>query len=138
MAKLVQIAHFTPACKKGVPMESAQTFKKIAVEDVGNVKIITLPKARHFDRNNAQQIGAELFSLVIAGHIRLILSFSGVEYFDSVALGKMITLNKMLQAQDGKLVLCDVDPGIMEVFEITKLDKFFTITGTQEQALEAF
>jgi len=41
-------------------------------------------------------------------------------------------------ASGGKLILCNIDPQIHEVFEITKLDKFFKIMKEEQQALQAF
>ena len=55
------------------------------------------------------------------------MNFGNVEYLSSAALGKRITLNKKLQAVGGGLILCNIDPQIYEVFEITKLNKVFNI-----------
>ena len=54
------------------------------------------------------------------------------------ALGKLITLNRKVQAVRGKLVLCNISKEIREVFEITKLDKLFTILPDEQAALQAF
>jgi anti-sigma B factor antagonist len=50
----------------------------------------------------------------------------------------LVTLNKKIKAAGGKLVLCNIDPQIREVFEITKLDKLFVIRGEEQEALQAF
>jgi anti-anti-sigma regulatory factor len=47
-------------------------------------------------------------------------------------------LNKKVQVAKGKLILCNIDPQIHEVFEITKLDKFFKIMKDEQTALQAF
>ena len=49
-----------------------------------------------------------------------------------------LDLNKKVQAAKGKLILCNIDPQIHEVFEITKLDKFFNIQKEEQAALQAF
>ncbi|MCI0462008.1 MAG: STAS domain-containing protein, partial [Gemmataceae bacterium] len=54
------------------------------------------------------------------------------------ALGKFITLNKKVNAAGGRLVLCNIDPQIYEVFEITKLNKLFNIQKEEQAALQAF
>jgi anti-sigma B factor antagonist len=56
----------------------------------------------------------------------------------SAALAKLITLNKKLQQVNGRLVLCNIDPQIYEVFEITKLNKLFDIQAEEQAALQAF
>ena len=87
-----------------------------------------------------QIIGEQnLFGLVDEeGWRKILLNFGNVEYLSSAALGKLITLNKKLQAVGGKLILCNIDPQIFEVFEITKLDKFFKIVKEEQAALQAF
>jgi anti-sigma B factor antagonist len=79
------------------------------------------------DDANVQGIGEELFKLV--DHIsagKLILNFSNVEYLSSAALGKLISLNKKVNAVGSKLLLCDMPPQIFEIFQVTRLDKLFT------------
>jgi anti-sigma B factor antagonist len=38
----------------------------------------------------------------------------------------------------GKLILCNIDPQIYEVFEITKLNKLFNIQKDEQTALQSF
>ena len=73
-----------------------------------------------------------------AGRRKILLNFGNVEYLSSAALGKLITLNKKLQAAGGRLILCNIDPQIYEVFEITKLNKLFNIQKEEQAALQAF
>lgn len=55
------------------------------------------------------------------GRKKIVLNFGNVEYLSSAALGILITLNKKLIASGGKLLLCNIDPQIYEIFGITKL-----------------
>jgi anti-sigma B factor antagonist len=43
-----------------------------------------------------------------------------------------------VNAVSGKLVLCNIDPQIYEVFEITKLNRLFNIQKDEQAALQAF
>ena len=84
-------------------------------------------------------IGEQLFSLVDdLGRRKLLLNFGNVEYLSSAALSKLITLNKKLQQVGGKLILCNIDANIREVFEITRLNKVFSIFPDEEAGLGAF
>ena len=69
---------------------------------------------------------------------KILLNFGNVEFLSSAALGKLITMNRKVQAVRGKLVLCNISKEIREVFEITKLDKLFTILPDEQSALQAF
>ena len=113
--------------------------RRLEVEDIGDVTVVNFVDRKILDEQNIQVIGEQLFSLVDeSGRRKVLLNFHNVEYLSSAALGKLITLNKKLTAAGGKLVLCEISPTIYEVFEITKLDKFFTIQKEEQAALQSF
>ncbi len=53
-------------------------------------------------------------------------------------LGKLITLDKKVKANSGKMKLCCIRPEIFEVFKITKLDRLFDIKKDEAEALATF
>src|SRR6266851_6040836 len=120
-------------------MSSQPRRRRLEAEDIGDVTVVSFMDRKILDEPNIQVIGEQLFSLVDeSGRKKLLLNFGNVEYMSSAALGKLITLNKKLQAAGGRLILCNIDPQIYEVFEITKLDKFFNIQKEEQSALQAF
>ena len=113
--------------------------RRLELEEVGDVTVVNFIDKKILDEQNIQIIGEQLFDLVDnQGKKKLLLNFGNVEFLSSAALGKLITLNKKLQAVGGRLILCNIDPQIYEVFEITKLDKFFNIQKEEQAALQAF
>lgn len=120
-------------------MSSQPRRRRLEVEPIGDVTVVNFVDRKILDEQNIQVIGDQLFSLVeVEGIRKLLLNFGNVEYLSSAALGKLITLNKKLQTAGGRLILCNIDPQILEVFEITKLDKFFNIQKEEQAALQAF
>jgi anti-sigma B factor antagonist len=120
-------------------MTSQPRRRRLEVEDIGDVTVVNFTDRKILDEQNIQVIGEQLFSLVDeAGRRKILLNFGNVEYLSSAALGKLITLNKKLQAAGGRLILCNIDPQIYEVFEITKLNKLFNIHKEEQAALQAF
>jgi len=120
-------------------MSTQPRRRRLEVEDIGDVTVINFVDKKILDEQNIQVIGEQLFSLVDQeGRRKLLLNFGNVEYLSSAALGKLITLNKKLQGVGGRLILCNIDPQIYEVFEITKLDKFFNIQKEEQAALQSF
>ncbi|MFN4261888.1 MAG: STAS domain-containing protein [Gemmataceae bacterium] len=120
-------------------MTSQPRRRRLEVEDIGDVTVVSFTDRKILDEQNIQQIGEQLFSLVDeAGRRKILLNFGNVEYLSSAALGKLITLNKKLQVTGGRLILCNIDPQIYEVFEITKLNKLFNIQKEEQSALQAF
>jgi anti-sigma B factor antagonist len=113
--------------------------RRLEVEDIGDVTVVNFVDRRILDEQNIQVIGEQLFSLVDeVGRRKILLNFGNVEFLSSAALGKLIALHKKLQAVGGRLILCNIDPEIYEVFEITRLDRFFNIQKEEQAALQAF
>src|SRR3984893_5578195 len=120
-------------------MSSPPKQRPLEVEDIGDVTMVNFTDRKILDEQNIQVIGEQLFSLVDeAGRRKVLLNFGNVEYLSSAALAKLITLNKKLQQAGGRLILCNIDPQIYEVFEITKLNKLFNINLGEQEALQAF
>src|ERR1700693_2083319 len=113
--------------------------RRLEVVEEGDVTVVNFIDRKILDEQNIQKIGEDLFSLVDElGRKKILLNFGNVEYLSSAALGKFITLNKKVQAAQGKLILCNIEPNIYEVFEITKLNKLFNIQKEEQGALQAF
>lgn len=67
----------------------------------------------------------------------LIIDLAEVEYMDSSGVGVLVHVFQKVKANQGKLRLVRMNPRVRSVFEITKLDKYFVICDSEEQALNA-
>jgi anti-sigma B factor antagonist len=105
----------------------------------GDITIVYLRKFLPvLDGENFQTLGEQLFDLVDnQGKRKVLLDFEGVVFVSSAALGKLITLNKKIQQSGGKLVMCAIAKPILEVLEVVKLDRLFSICPDQQCALAA-
>lgn len=115
-----------------------QSRKRFEIEKTGDVIILTLLDKKILDEQNIERMGQQLFDLFDQGYRKMIVSFREVEYFSSSAFAKFITLDKKLKDHKGKLVFCDIDPQVLEVFEITQLSKLFRICRNERIALSDF
>ena len=84
------------------------------------------------------QIGRELLALVDEAGGKLLLNFQGVTFMSSAMIGKIVLLSKKCGSAKTVIKLCNIAPSIMEVFEITRLNKMFQIHKTEADALAAF
>ena len=66
---------------------------------------------------------------------RLILIMSDVSYIDSSGVGSLVEIYRRLKRDKRAFVLVAPGPRVMSVLEITRLDKFFAIVNTQEEAM---
>jgi anti-sigma B factor antagonist len=120
-------------------MSSQPRRRQLEIQEIGDVTVVAFTDRKILDEQNIQNIGEQLYSLVDdAGRKKIVLNFGKVEYLSSAALGKLITLNKKLQAAGGRLALCNIDAQIYEVFEITGLKKVFSIYDDEQDALQSF
>jgi anti-sigma B factor antagonist len=67
-----------------------------------------------------------------------VLDFRKVQFLSSSVLGRLVVLQKNVVAGGGRVVLCGIAKEILEVFRITKLDKFFTLKEDAKAALKVF
>ena len=107
-------------------------------EDVGDVTVVRLKLVRLLD-DDAQALFRQIYSLTddMARH-NLVLSLGPVEYLPSMALGKLVMLNRKTQVARGRMALCRLSPGVSEILQVTHLDEIFLIYPTEEEALRSF
>lgn len=118
-------------------MEQPSAHLRVRRSD--GISIVEFADRKILEELSIQEIGEELNRLVASEPgIKLLLNFKNVDHLSSAALGMLITLNKKVQEQNGKLKLSDINRQIIEVFKITKLNKMFDIHDTAEQALASF
>jgi anti-sigma B factor antagonist len=85
-----------------------------------------------------RELGDELCRLAEqAGHRKIILDCSEVDYISSAALNKLIIFLKKVTASGGRLTLCGLTPTVSEVFAVTRLNQKFNIESDQRAAAES-
>lgn len=117
----------------------ARSDSRLDLEDIGGVTVARFLDKKILDEANIELVGRELFALVDAdGRTEIILDFDLVEYLSSAALGKLITMHKKVAAAKGKLMLCNIQKDILEVFQLTRLDQVLTLCKNLDDALGRF
>jgi anti-sigma B factor antagonist len=115
------------------------THKRIDVSKIGDVTVVKFVDRKILDEAGIQELGAELFALVERDNRRsILLNFADVDFLSSAALGKLITLDRKVKSLQGRMKMSNIRPEIMEVFQITKLNKVFDIRGEEAEAISAF
>ncbi|MBI5366580.1 MAG: STAS domain-containing protein [Planctomycetes bacterium] len=104
-----------------------------------DVTVATFMESRILDEATVLGIMNELGTIAQEAYkLKLLLDFANVEYMSSAVLGKLIALHKKITSEKGQLKLCGIKPAIMQVFQITRLDKLMEIYPDQLKALNAF
>jgi anti-sigma B factor antagonist len=87
------------------------------------------------DLYTAPEFKQELLDAIAKGAKHVVVDLSGTTFIDSTTLGVLVGGVKRLRSQDGMLSLVSSDRNITKIFEITGLDRVFTIYPTRDEAL---
>ena len=87
------------------------------------------------DLHQSPALHAELLEIAKDRPEKFILDLREVGYIDSSGVGTFVDVFRRVNGYKGKMVLVGLNDRVRSVFEITKLDRFFTICDTEEEAL---
>jgi anti-sigma B factor antagonist len=87
------------------------------------------------DLYTAPEFKQQLIDVIAKGAKDVIVDFTETTFIDSTTLGVLVGGVKRLRVQDGRLSLVCSDRNITKIFEITGLDRVFTIHPTRDEAL---
>jgi anti-anti-sigma factor len=102
-------------------------YRHITVERQGDVFCVRLRRPR-LNESEMYLFADEILSLFNNEDCRRLALSLGPQPPDcmySVFLAKLITIQRKLRSLDGEMVLCEVAPVVMPIFEATKLDSQF-------------
>jgi anti-anti-sigma factor len=107
-------------------------------EDLGDLTVVRFRTRGLTEDDNTRELFDQLYALVEdMGRKNLLLNFDAVEYMASLALGKLVMLNKKIQLAGGWLGLCALGATVRQLFEVTHLNDLFLIYADEAQALQA-
>jgi anti-sigma B factor antagonist len=117
---------------------SLQKSFGLEVEQVGPATVARIRRSVLLDQKMIDTLGSYMLSLVIDGQCsRLVLNLGSVTRMSSAMLGKIIAVQKRLQNMGGRLVLCQILPGVADILKTLHLLDFFAICGKEEEAVHS-
>jgi anti-sigma B factor antagonist len=106
----------------------------IKTEQLGDdAYVISL--AGEVDLYTAPEFKQQLLEVIGQGGKQVIVDFSDTTFIDSTTLGVLVGGVKRLRTNEGQLSLVCSDRNITKIFEITGLDRVFTIYPTRGEAV---
>ena len=99
----------------------------------GDAYVISL--AGEVDLYTAPEFKQQLLEVIGQGGKQVIVDFSDTTFIDSTTLGVLVGGVKRLRTNEGQLSLVCSDRNITKIFEITGLDRVFTIYPTRDEAV---
>lgn len=88
------------------------------------------------DAHQGKQVDAQLTAAIYPGGC-MVVNLGKVHFIDSTGLSVLVKVMKHQREQQGEFVLCELQQPVRIIFELTRLDKMFTIYPTERAALQA-
>lgn len=79
------------------------------------------------DAGSAGEIQRMFMGAIEDGGSSVLLDLERVNYLDSSGLAALVKLYKEIRTRGGALALCAVQRDALKIFQLTRLDKIFTI-----------
>ncbi len=109
---------------------------KSSTMDDGNVVILE-PKGSLIGGNETDELKITINSLMEKGNTKLIIDLADVTYLNSSAIGILTVAHNSYKQRQGKLILCNLNKNISNIFIVTKLSTIFLSEDKREDAIFA-
>lgn len=114
--------------------DAPQTLK---ISTIQHAAAVIVKLAGEIDLRSSPGLRSELLQLSDRKPAKVVINLEGITYVDSSGVGTLVEFKRRSErGGGGRVVLFGLQPRVRSVFEITKLDQFFTIVGTLDEALQ--
>jgi anti-sigma B factor antagonist len=112
---------------------------RIDVVESGAARVVRFQDRMVFDDRTVREVSEQInASLPNDGSpLYVVLDFTGVDLISSSLLGKLILLQRRIDATGGRLRLCELSPTVAGVFRTSNLDRLFSIDRDQAASLSS-
>jgi anti-sigma B factor antagonist len=111
--------------------ESGSLVREVREQDGASIIVL----AGEVDFNQSHLLLDALNGIVEKRPSALVIDLSAVDYMDSSGLGTLVKVFQQVNAYKGKMALVGMNDRVRSAFEITRLDQFFAIHPSVEEAL---
>ncbi len=113
--------------------------QRLSAASVKDVTVVSFTDRMLIHEDMIREVGEQIQELIPAKEaMKLLLNFQQVRHMSSSMLGILLPLSRALAKNGGQLKLCSLEPGLREVFKVTKLERAFVIYEDEASALAAF
>ena len=101
----------------------------------GGVAVLTIERAL-LDPDDCP-LKCRIDHLVQYGNPRILIDLFRASLLDSSDIGRLIRAHEAVRRAGGRIHLCNVQPQVARLLEITRLDTIFDIHATRDEGIEA-
>ncbi len=111
---------------------------RLKLDSQGSISVIRFVDRHLFDDRVVRDVSEQLFRHLPApgSPALLVVDLSGVDSLSSAMLGKLILLQRKVDASAGHLRLCGLSDSTRAVLKTTNLERLFKICSDSREAVE--
>ncbi len=96
-------------------------------QDKINGSTVLLLQEERIDAHNSGDLKEFVLGLLEKGEIQIVVQLDQVRFIDSSGLGALLSGHKNAETRSGKLSLVGLQPQVLSMFELTRLNRVFDI-----------
>lgn len=90
------------------------------------------------DHHTAEAVKARMEEAIESGNCRnIILSMKNLSFMDSSGLGVILGRYKQITSKGGKMIVCDVNPSVYRLFQMSGMFKILSIADNERSAISS-
>ncbi|MDP1835895.1 MAG: STAS domain-containing protein [Chlamydiales bacterium] len=109
---------------------------KIEHEKKGHVLLLRI--VGRLDALSSEATEKRIVALITTEESNVLLDFTEVDYLSSAGMRMLLGIFKHIRASAGKLAVCSVDDGVMDVLKMSGFDEVLHVFATEDEALRCF
>lgn len=99
---------------------------KITQEKIQEFNVLVLEEER-IDAHNSAELKEYILNMIKLGEVNIIVQLQQVRFIDSSGLGALLAGFKNAERKSGRLLLANIQPQVLSMFELTRLNRVFEI-----------
>lgn len=104
-------------------------------EKLKGYMVLTVQEER-IDAHNSVELKEYFLSMMEHGETHILVQLENVRFIDSSGLGALLSGFKNAESRSGRLSLVNLQPQVLSMFELTRLNRVFEIYPDLEQAFD--
>jgi len=110
----------------------------LKTETSNGIVVVSFDNVNRFNALIAEPVKEQMKSYFVKPNTKLILNMEGIDFVDSTGFGVFLSIMKTANNNYGFFKICNISPGVMELFKLLQLHNVFEIYNTKEDCLKSF
>lgn len=110
----------------------------LKTETSNGIIVVSFDNVNRFNALIAEPVKEQMKSYFVKPNTKLILNLEGIDFVDSTGFGVFLSIMKTANNNYGFFKICNISPGVMELFKLLQLHNVFEIYNTKEDCLKSF